>query len=310
MTSINIPHGVKAPKYADDILAYDKNKQLNQETADAVQKWTVANLMRLNIEKTQYLVFNEKNSSSEPITINGNEITTTNSYKYLGTVLTNNLSWKEHWNNISKKFNSTMFLLKSMRQLGFSKKVMVTTYKSLILGQIISNAHTLCSANKETLEEINNIQNRALKIINIKNNNNNSNNVDYKIINTDELIDKYCIKRLNNIIENENHPVTKSLIKKENINKTRQKFPFKIKKCRTNTYENSFVQKYLRILESGNNNTNNTDNKSPLKEKTNEKNKIKTECELCGKFFISIKIHKAKTHKNFEHNYSNVTIRS
>ena len=36
----------------------------------------------------------------------------------------------------------------------------------------------------------------------------------FKIINTNELIDKYCTNRLTKILENENHAVTKNLINK------------------------------------------------------------------------------------------------
>ena len=256
--------------------------------------------MKLNIKKTQYMVLNEKdnnNNKPDSIIIQNEQITKTNSYKYLGTTLNNQLNWQEHWNHISRKFNSTLYLLKSMNQLGFNKKVMVNVYKSFIVGQIISNAYTLCSVTKEIIEEIKHIQNRVIKIINI-----NKNDYDkYKIIDIEELISNRCEKMIIKIINDETHPVTKELIPKATNYSTRRYFPFEIKTPRTTLYQNSFVQKYLTVAEQKQlikpktklDQTNTNDSPS-ISRTTKDNTKLKTKCNFCQKEFSGLQIHLKK----------------
>ena len=49
------------------------------------------------------------------------------------------------WEQVSNDLNSTLFLLKTLRQLGFNHLVLVSVYKSLISSQVVANATTLCS---------------------------------------------------------------------------------------------------------------------------------------------------------------------
>jgi hypothetical protein len=295
-----IPKDTKAPKYADDILTYSKTKESTQAAAEGIHNWTVENKMKLNIKKTQYMVLNEKgnnNNKPDAIIIQNEQITKTNSYKYLGTTLNNQLNWQEHWNHISRKFNSTLYLLKSMNQLGFNKKVMVNVYKSFIVGQIISNAYTLCSVTKEIIEEIKHIQNRVIKIINI-----NKNDYDkYKIIDIEELISNRCEKMIIKIINDETHPVTKELIPKATNYSTRRYFPFEIKTPRTTLYQNSFVQKYLTVAEQKQlikpktklDQTNTNDSPS-ISKTTKDNSKLKAKCNFCQKEFSGLQIHLKK----------------
>ena len=182
-----IPSIVNAPMYEVGILVYNTDKALVQQAADGVNKWTKENNMRLNIEKTKKMTINKQKTSSDfSISINNTELEQVDEYKYLGALVTSDLDWQKHWAHISRNFNSTIYLLKQMKQLGFRKKLMVNVYKSFILNQIISNSNILCSANKNIKNEIERIQNRAIKIINIQ-----PNELPYfKIINTNELIDK------------------------------------------------------------------------------------------------------------------------
>ena len=57
-----IPAGVKAPKYADDILAYSIFRALVQLAADRINKWTIENKMRLNKKKTLCMVLGNDNN--------------------------------------------------------------------------------------------------------------------------------------------------------------------------------------------------------------------------------------------------------
>ena len=87
-----IPAGVKAPKYADDILAYSIFRALVQLAADGINQWTIENKMRLNKKRTLCMVLvNDNNQQS--ITIGEETIETTDQYKYLG-----NYTWTYNGN--------------------------------------------------------------------------------------------------------------------------------------------------------------------------------------------------------------------
>ena len=94
---------------------------------------------KLNKKKTlRVMLGKNKNTSTQPLTIGGDVIGTTEQYKYLGTLVNSKLDMDVHWAHVSKGFNSTLYLLKTMRQLGFNQRVLVSVYKSLISSQTAS----------------------------------------------------------------------------------------------------------------------------------------------------------------------------
>ena len=235
----------------------------------------------------------------------GNQIplTQTESYKYLGTYINTKLTWDEHWNHISKRFNSTIYLIKTMKNLGFQKSVLINIYKSLILNQIVSNAPVLCSANKSITDEIQHIQEKVLKIIDIKK----EDEAKFKIEPTSVVIDKHCKLTMIKILSNPDHNITKSFQTKD-VSRPRNKFPFRIEKCTRDIYQQSFTQKYMRVLEAEKHPFQISENNDcdTVQEATKKRTKEYI-CEICSKTCQS----KAglKSHERAKHTYPNVTIR-
>jgi hypothetical protein len=155
--------------------------------------------MKLNIKKTQCFAINEPDTE-KTIEIGNETASRTDRYKYLGTIITNKLSWTEQWEQISKKFNSALYLIKTMKNLGFKKEILTTVYKSLILSHINSNSTVLCSTTKQVKEEIESVQNKALKIIGIKSD---EEKKKYKIEPTEDTIDKQCMNTMAKILGNQ-----------------------------------------------------------------------------------------------------------
>ena len=296
-----IPEGIIAPKYADDILTYsiskDNNNQKIQEAVNGVEKWSKENQMKLNTKKTQVMSINNK-ASNEAVTLNQIPLEQAESYKYLGTYINTKLTWDEQWHHVSKRFNSTLYLIKTMKKLGFQKAILVNIYKSLILSQIISNSVVLCSANKSITDEIQHIQDKVLKIIEIKK----EDEIKYNIETTSNIIDKHCKLTMAKILNNNDHNITTSLKRKETI-RTRNTFPFQIGKCNKQIYQQSFVQQYLRKLEADN--QNNTNISAPYKNLAEELHKAvptqSIKCEMCDKLCknqAGLKAHQRFKHAN------------
>ena len=62
----------------------------------------------------------------------------------------------------------------------------------------------------------------------------------YNIVTIDELIVKHGKQRLAKILNDPEHPITRSLEKRESV--TRKNFPFTIKKCNSEKYQKSFYK--------------------------------------------------------------------
>jgi hypothetical protein len=286
-----IPNNIQAPKYADDIATYciyKEDSQNNiQEAADGVSKWAKQNKMKLNINKTQHMVINS--NEYQEIKIDGQQISNTTSYKYLGTQVNDQLNWDAQWNYISPKFNSTLYLIKTLKNISFKKEILITVYRSLVQSQVISNAITLCSTSKRVQEEMEATHKRFLKVIGV----NETEIRKYKIETMSKLVDEHCKKTLSKILNNEEHPTTKTLEKRESH--TRNKFPFRIHKCNGEKYQNSFLQKYIRKLEQESYTATNT-----KKTIINQKIINQVKCEICSKRFDTTR--GLNSHTRIKHN--------
>ncbi|KAI3376480.1 hypothetical protein L3Q82_016937 [Scortum barcoo] len=86
---------------------------LIQDFAD----WCLRNNLQINAGKTKELVVDfrrRSHSPPAPVSIQGMDIDTVKSYKYLGVHLNDNLDWSDNTNALVKKGNSRLFLLRRL----------------------------------------------------------------------------------------------------------------------------------------------------------------------------------------------------
>ena len=98
--------------YADDTILYysgkdikDTESVLNKELE--VNKWLTQNHLRLNLSKTQYMVFCSHrkltNCGDINIAVDNHELERVNTYKYLGVWMDETLTWQKHIEETIKK---------------------------------------------------------------------------------------------------------------------------------------------------------------------------------------------------------------
>jgi hypothetical protein len=111
--------------YADDtsIVITDTNIHnfridLNR-TFSEINTWFKANLLTLNFKKTQYIEFRTRNGYKRPTWIEYDHriITATSENKFLGLIIDDNLSWKQHTDYIINKLASACFEIRYIRSL-------------------------------------------------------------------------------------------------------------------------------------------------------------------------------------------------
>ena len=107
-----------------------------------LNKWFAANLLSLNLKKTQYIPFRTKNTSVNEISIGYNNafISNTSYTKFLGLVTANSVSWKDHITQLIPKLGKACYVLRCigpfMSQDAF-KSVYYSYFHSLITYGII-----------------------------------------------------------------------------------------------------------------------------------------------------------------------------
>ena len=125
-------------KYADDtiILGLIENDCDNeyQQCIDFVNKWCIENYLSLNASKTKELLwdFRKISPSIEPIQISGTVVERVNTYKYLGLVVDNKLSFIQHVESQIKKANRRIYCIRAMRKLSVDPNIIVTFYNACI----------------------------------------------------------------------------------------------------------------------------------------------------------------------------------
>ena len=98
--------------------------------------WFYESFLKLNISKTKELCPEGHRAINPnllcPVEINSQHVEQVESFKYLGTVIDNNLSFTEHVDHITKKANQRMYLLRKLRSFNVSTDVLSLVYVSLI----------------------------------------------------------------------------------------------------------------------------------------------------------------------------------
>ena len=90
--------------------------------------------LKLNTTKTKELVFGGGRISQTPesILINNQEVEIVKSFKYLGIVLDERLSFCEHVDYVYKRAQQRLFLLRKLKSFDVSQHILQLVYRSLI----------------------------------------------------------------------------------------------------------------------------------------------------------------------------------
>ena len=112
-------NGLSTFMFADDtsMLGHDKNINSLQscinENLQMVSEWLQVNKLSLNISKSHFMLFTRKRTDVHDINIEINNITISRvkNVKFLGVILDEKMSWKDHINYISKKISKCIAIM-------------------------------------------------------------------------------------------------------------------------------------------------------------------------------------------------------
>jgi len=157
--------------FADDTTILLANKSLanllliiNKELVK-VNEWCQVNRLSLNINKTNFMIFNKNYlpSNENQIVIENNIIKHVSSTKFLGIEINSSIGWKEHIGIVNLKIARAIGVIRRVR-FKLSIKTSMLLYDSLILSQLTYCNIIWASTYKTSLSKTFILQKRALKL--------------------------------------------------------------------------------------------------------------------------------------------------
>ena len=119
LTDLDISMGSKIVLYADDILLYrpvssDSDFVSLQRDINMIQTWASSNFMTFNESKCKVMHISQKRYPLSPCTsimLNGSILETVTMYKYLGLLISSDLSWSNHIQSVCSKARKIVGLI-------------------------------------------------------------------------------------------------------------------------------------------------------------------------------------------------------
>ncbi len=170
----NHSHDLHASLYADDTTLYCfSNMSVEivltmQIELETVNQWFRAIRLTLNTEKTKFIIFGNKNKlgnvGNVELTMNNERIERVTSFKYLGIIMDDILSFEQHIDHLYKKCCQKLGAIGKVRDC-LNKKLPLQLYKSLVSPHLHYGDVIYMSANKESLAKLQLVQNKACRLV-------------------------------------------------------------------------------------------------------------------------------------------------
>ena len=95
----------------------------SQMWLDEINKWTINQKMMVNEKKTKTMIFNctDKYQFTTRLTMNEKPIEVITSTRLLGTILTDDLKWDSNCENLTKRANGRMEILRKVASFGLDR---------------------------------------------------------------------------------------------------------------------------------------------------------------------------------------------
>ena len=164
---------LEAILYADDTtLLFHPTKSVNNlnlsakinSELDAINMWFRANKLSLNSDKTKYMIFHRPKSTppNVKLKINGNDLEQVHTFKFLGLLLNENLTWTDHLQHIRIKISKSIGIINKLKHT-LPKPILKTLYQTLILPHL--NFQILNWGRDPSAENIFKLQKKAVRTI-------------------------------------------------------------------------------------------------------------------------------------------------
>ena len=143
-----------------DVLICTVNTELSK-----LATWFKANKLSLNVTKTNYMIFGRKTLTIKPvIKIDGTELDQVAHTKFLGILIDDRSSWKDHISLISSKVSRGLGAINRVKYI-LPAKSLLLLYHTLVYPHLSYCCIAWGSAAQNNLQHLKSLQKRALRLI-------------------------------------------------------------------------------------------------------------------------------------------------
>ncbi|XP_070193950.1 uncharacterized protein [Littorina saxatilis] len=192
----------KLSKFADDsalvgLIQNDDDTVYKQEV-DKLVEWCDQNSLDLNVGKTKEMItdFRRGEKETEPLVIGGKEVEQVQEYKYLGCIISSDLSWSKHIAKVVSKCNSRLYFLRKLKQFKVCPEILAMFYRASIESVLTFNLMVwYYGATVEDKSHLARVIRQAEKVVGVQ------------FPSLDELVHKRTATKARKVVEDESHPL-------------------------------------------------------------------------------------------------------
>ncbi len=163
---------VKLLQFADNTtligLIQDGDKSAYRQEVKELAVWCSLNNLELNTLKTVEMIvdFRRNAPALPPLTIMNSTVTAVESFRFLGTTISQDLKWDNHIESIVKKAQQRLYFLRQLRKFNLPKELLKQFY-SAIIESVLCTSITVwfSSATKSDLRRLQRVVRTAERII-------------------------------------------------------------------------------------------------------------------------------------------------
>jgi hypothetical protein len=159
--------------FADDsalFYACNNKNQLEKiinEDLKNISQWLISNRLTLNVLKSNFVVFGQKNKLALSISLNNVPLEQKDCVKYLGIYLDHKLSWNHHIDIVKKKLSSAISIIYKLRYF-VSPDILKHIYYAFIYSNILYGLEVWGAANKTNLVSVSKLMNKSIRALSFK----------------------------------------------------------------------------------------------------------------------------------------------
>ncbi len=192
---------VKLLKFADDTtvigLIQNGDESAYRQEVEQLAVWCSHNNLELNTLNTvEMIVVDDRNPPAlPPLTIMNSTVTTVESFRFLGTTISQDLKWDNHIDSIVKKAQQRLFFLRQLKKFNLPQAHMTQFYSAVIKSVLCSSITVwFGSASKSDIRRLQRTIWTAERIIGVH------------LPSLQDLYNSRVKKRAGNIITDPSHP--------------------------------------------------------------------------------------------------------
>uniref|UniRef100_A0A7N8WMP4 Reverse transcriptase domain-containing protein n=1 Tax=Mastacembelus armatus TaxID=205130 RepID=A0A7N8WMP4_9TELE len=165
---------VKLLKFADDTtvigLIQDGEESAYRQEVEQLARWCSHNNLELNTLKTVEMVvdFRRNAPTHPPLTIMNSTVALVESFRFLGTTISQDLKWNFHIDSITKKAQQRLYFLRQLKKFNLPQ-TRLTQFYSAVIESVLCSSITVwfSSASKSDIRRLQRTVRTAEKIIGV-----------------------------------------------------------------------------------------------------------------------------------------------